>query len=95
MMCVVCVLRLIVAPLPPGENPFAVKYKYNEAPHSAVFSSLLLIHRSSVRMFSAPCSQTCSVCVPSLILNFVVVLFGHSVRHCALYEKLDKQVVNP
>jgi type III secretory pathway component EscV len=24
-MCVVCVLCLIVVPLPPGENPFAVK----------------------------------------------------------------------
>jgi hypothetical protein len=28
MMCVICVLCLIVVPLPPGENPFAVKYKY-------------------------------------------------------------------
>jgi hypothetical protein len=25
VMCVVCVLCLIVVPLPPGENPFAVK----------------------------------------------------------------------
>jgi hypothetical protein len=25
VMCVVCVLCLIVGPLPPGENPFAVK----------------------------------------------------------------------
>jgi hypothetical protein len=25
---VICVLCLIVVPLPPGENPFAVKYKY-------------------------------------------------------------------
>jgi hypothetical protein len=28
MMCVIYVLCLIVVPLPPGENPFAVKYKY-------------------------------------------------------------------
>jgi hypothetical protein len=28
MMCVICVWCLIVVPLPPGENPFAVKYKY-------------------------------------------------------------------
>jgi hypothetical protein len=27
-MCVICVLCLIVVPLPPGENAFAVKYKY-------------------------------------------------------------------
>jgi hypothetical protein len=24
VMCVICVLRLIVVPLPPGKNPFAV-----------------------------------------------------------------------
>jgi hypothetical protein len=28
MMCVICVLRFIVVPLPPGKNPFAVKYIY-------------------------------------------------------------------
>jgi hypothetical protein len=28
-MCVVCVLRLIVVPLPPGEHPFAVKINNN------------------------------------------------------------------
>jgi hypothetical protein len=28
MMCVICELCLIVVPLPPGENPFAIKYKY-------------------------------------------------------------------
>jgi hypothetical protein len=28
MVCVICVLCLIVVPLSPGENPFAVKYKY-------------------------------------------------------------------
>jgi hypothetical protein len=25
VMCVICVLRLIVVPLPPGKTPFAVK----------------------------------------------------------------------
>jgi hypothetical protein len=28
MMCVICVLCLFVVPLPPGENPFTVKYIY-------------------------------------------------------------------
>jgi hypothetical protein len=28
-MCVVCVLCLIVVPLPPGKNPFAVKVNNN------------------------------------------------------------------
>jgi hypothetical protein len=32
VMYVVCVLCLTVVPLPPGENPFAVKYKYNINP---------------------------------------------------------------
>jgi hypothetical protein len=30
MMCVICVLSLIVVPLPRGENPFAVKYRYKK-----------------------------------------------------------------
>jgi hypothetical protein len=29
-MCVICVLCLIVVPLPPGENPFAVKINNNK-----------------------------------------------------------------
>jgi hypothetical protein len=28
-MCVICALCLIVAPLPPGKNPFAVKINNN------------------------------------------------------------------
>jgi hypothetical protein len=28
-MCVICVLRLIVVPLPPGKNTFAVKINNN------------------------------------------------------------------
>jgi hypothetical protein len=33
-MCVVCVLCLIVVPLPPGENPFAVKINNKNYKHS-------------------------------------------------------------
>jgi hypothetical protein len=36
------------------------EYKF-EAPHYAVFSSLLSLHHSLVQIFSAPCSQTPSV----------------------------------
>jgi hypothetical protein len=38
------------------------------APHYAVFSNLLLLHPSSVQIFStAPCSQTPSAYVPPLM----------------------------
>jgi hypothetical protein len=30
VMCVICVLRLIVVPLPPGKNQFAVKINNNK-----------------------------------------------------------------
>jgi hypothetical protein len=33
-----------------------------EAPHYAVFSSLLLFHPSWVKIISSPCSQTSCVC---------------------------------
>jgi hypothetical protein len=38
-----------------------------EVPHHAVFSNLLSLHLSLVQVFSTPCSQTPSVCVPPLI----------------------------
>jgi hypothetical protein len=38
-----------------------------EAPHYAVFTNLLSLHLSLVQIFSAPCSQTPSVCVPPLM----------------------------
>jgi hypothetical protein len=38
MMCVICVLCLIAVPLPPGENPFVVKYKYNIIYLTVLFS---------------------------------------------------------
>jgi hypothetical protein len=43
MMCVVFVLCLIVVPLPPGENPFAVKiniYTYIMSDKLTVFSDV-------------------------------------------------------
>jgi hypothetical protein len=44
------------------------KSKSYEAPHYAVFSNLLSLHLSSVKIFSStPCSQTPSVCVPPLM----------------------------
>jgi hypothetical protein len=39
-----------------------------EAPHYAVFASLLSLHSSLVQIFfSAPCSRTLSVCLPPLM----------------------------
>jgi hypothetical protein len=38
-----------------------------EGPHYLIFSNLMSLHLSSVRIFSTPCSQTPSVCVPPLM----------------------------
>jgi hypothetical protein len=38
-MCIVCVLCLIVVPLPPGENPFAVKISNNNNNNKSKFDS--------------------------------------------------------
>jgi hypothetical protein len=44
-----------------------VTWTSHEAPRYAVLFSLLSLHLSSVQIFSTPCSQTPSVCVPPLI----------------------------
>jgi hypothetical protein len=40
-MCVVCVLCLVVVPLPPGENPFAVKINNDNNKNQAAPSHVL------------------------------------------------------
>jgi hypothetical protein len=58
VMCVVCELCLIVVPLPPGENPFAVKINNNK-------HSRLQFERCSVRILAG---------TPTMLSGFVVFL---------------------
>jgi hypothetical protein len=64
-MCATCPIHLILLDLIIliifGEDTIY------EALHYAVFCNLLSLHLSSVQIFSSPCSQTPSVCVPPLM----------------------------
>jgi hypothetical protein len=47
-----------------------------EAPHYAVFPTLLSPHPSSVQISSASCSQTPSVCVPLIMSETILVMLA-------------------
>jgi hypothetical protein len=78
-MCVVCVLCLIVVPLPPGENPFAVKINIYYINQLFIVSYLLiqsLIHPVSL-FFSCAVSYYHQQCCISLFVKFCLSPFGY------------------
>jgi hypothetical protein len=70
-MYVICVLCLIVIPLPPGENPFAVKYKLkkiNKNKKNVRKRKIVALrqHLKSFRLNLGPqCRTACTGILPS------------------------------
>jgi hypothetical protein len=80
VMCVVCVFCLIVVPLPPGENPFAIKI------NNIKKSTALLAHRFHSRLLARIWSRFHNIVGCFLLRSYIYTEFiCRLIRHLSMW----------